>query len=152
MNLNALKTFAPQVRRQLRDAVGRKLDFVLSADTADLRAAARQVETLRNEAGKDRDGLIEQVAYTWFNRLAALRFLDARNWHPFGARVLTPASVEETQPELLKLMRNGTLPPELTRFADVTRLNDLLDGRLPTATPNIRRHIQRTIRSHHRNA
>jgi len=40
MNLSALKSFAPQVRRQLIEAVGRKLSFVLTGDTADLRAAA----------------------------------------------------------------------------------------------------------------
>ena len=135
MNTTALKSFAPAARRQLLDAVGRKLDWALSADTADLRARSGQVKDLRRQAERNRAGLIERVAYTWFNRLAALRFLDARGWHPFGARVLTPASPDETQPELLKLMRNGQLPPELARFSDLARLNDLLDGRLPTATP-----------------
>ena len=117
------------------EAVERKLDYALSAQTADLRAAAAQVSTLRYEAQRDRAGLVERVAYTWFNRLAALRFLDARGWHPFGCRVLTPATPEETQPELLKLMRSGALPDELARFTDPARLNDLLDGRLPPATP-----------------
>jgi hypothetical protein len=52
------------------------------------------------------------VAYTWFNRLAALRFMDARGWHPFRSRVLTPASATEIQPELLKLTRPGGLPDD----------------------------------------
>jgi primosomal protein N'' len=135
MNTSALKSFAPAVRRQLMEAVERKLDYALSAQTADLRAAATQVSTLRYEAQRDRAGLVERVAYTWFNRLAALRFLDARGWHPFGCRVLTPTTPEETQPELLKLMHAGALPVELAHFTDPARLNDLLDGRLPTATP-----------------
>src|SRR5262249_36536470 len=59
----------------------------------------------------------------------------ARGWHPFRARVLTAFSPEETQPEILKLTRNGSLPEELKRHTDPTRLNDLLDGRIPTATP-----------------
>jgi len=133
MNTSTLKSFAPAVRTQLMEAVGRKLDYVLTADTPDLRQAAGQVASLRREAGKNRAALIERVAYTWFNRLAALRFLDAQSWHPFKARVLTPATPEETQPEILKLLRTGSLPVELHSHTDLKRLNDLLDGRLPTA-------------------
>ena len=66
----------------------------------------------------DRSGLIERVAYTWFNRLAALRFMDARGWHPFRRRVFTPATREETQPELLKLTRTGALAGELQPHTD----------------------------------
>ena len=143
MNLSALKSFAPEVRRQLIEAVGRKLDYVLTADTADLRSMQAQRESLREQATLDRKGLIERVAYTWFNRLAALRFLDAHGWHPFRARVITPVTAEETQPELLKLMRSGALPAELNPFADVTRLNNLLDGRIPSsdAQGEVYRHL-----------
>lgn len=143
MNLSSLKSFAPEVRRQLMEAVGRKLDFVLTGDTADLRAAVAQVERLRSQAEADRKGLIEQVAYTWFNRLAALRFIDAHpGWHPFRARVVT-AAVGETQPELLKLTRAGALPAELESFTDPKRLNDLLDGHLPSPDPQgeVYRHL-----------
>jgi hypothetical protein len=128
VNTSALKTFAPSVRLQLMEAVTRKLDFVLTGDTAELRAMNTQRATLRREADRDRSGLIERVAYTWFNRLTALRFLDAHGWHPFRARVLTPANPEESLPELLKVMRTGALPPELASFTNPKRLNDLLDG------------------------
>ena len=95
MNTSALKIFAPDVRRQLMEAVTRKLDYVLTAQTPDyLTTFAPQVAALRKLAQADRPGLIERVAYTWFNRLAALRFMDARGWHPFRARVLTAASAE----------------------------------------------------------
>ena len=134
MNLSALKSFAPEVRLQLIDAVGRKLDYVLTADTADLRSKQSQRDSLREQAEIDRSGLVEKVAYTWFNRLAALRFLDAEGRHPFQARVITAATTDETQPEVLRLMRMGSLPAELGDFTDLARLNDLLDGRLPTAT------------------
>lgn len=143
MNLNALKNFAPAVRRQLIEAVGRKLDFVLTGDTPDLREKAKQRTSIKGKVEKDRPGLIERVAYTWFNRLAALRFLDARGWHPFLCRVLTPASAGETQPEILKLTRNGALPAELAPFADTSRINDLLDGRIPSTDPQgeVYRHL-----------
>lgn len=135
MNLNALKNFAPAVRRQLIEAIGRKLDFVLTGDTPDLREKAQQRTSIKGKAEKDRTSLVERVAYTWFNRLAALRFLDARGWHPFLCRVITSANEEETQPEILKLTRNGALPAELVPFTDTVRINDLLDGRIPSTDP-----------------
>lgn len=98
MNTTALKTFAPAVRKQIMEAVTRKLDFALTAQTPDyLTTFAPQVAALRELAQADRALLIECVAYTWFNRLGALRFMDARNWHPFRAGVLTPATAAETQ-------------------------------------------------------
>jgi hypothetical protein len=134
MNISALKTFAPAVRCQLIEAVTRKLDFALTAKTPDyLTTFTSQVAALRKLAQLDRAGLIERVAYTWFNRFAALRFIDARGWHPFRTRVVTPASASETQPELLKLMRSGALPADLKSHTDPKRLNDLLDGRIPSA-------------------
>jgi hypothetical protein len=136
MDTSALKKFAPEVRRQLMDAVERKLDIVLAARTPDLLATyAAQVDKLRALAAADRAGLVERVAYTWFNRLAALRYLDARGWHAFHARVLTPATAEETQPELLRVVRTAGVPEELKRHTDPYRLDGLLDGRIPSADP-----------------
>ncbi len=144
MNIPALKAFAPAVRRQLIEAVTLQLNHVLTARTPDyLDTYASQVRALRELAQADRPGLIERVAYTWFNRLTALRFLDARGWHPFGARVLTPATPEETQPELLKLVRSGHCPEELQRHTSLDRLNGLLDGRIPSndAQGEVYRHL-----------
>jgi hypothetical protein len=88
VNTAALKTFAPAVRRQLMEAVTRKLDFALSAKTPDfLTTYAPQVAALRKLESADRAGLIERVAYTWFNRLAALRLMDARGWQPYAPAI-----------------------------------------------------------------
>ncbi|GDX74928.1 hypothetical protein LBMAG41_00040 [Cyanobium sp.] len=134
VNTAALKTFAPAMRRQLLEAVGRKLDLLLHQISADtLTTAAGPIEELRQQEATNRQELLERVAYSWFNRLAALRYLDARLRHPFGAKVLMPQTESETQPELLKLLRSGSLPAELQPHTDEARLQGLLDGRLPTA-------------------
>jgi len=134
VNTAALKTFAPAMRRQLIEAVGRKLDLLLHRASADtLTTAAGPIEELRQQEAQNRQELLERVAYSWFNRLAALRYLDARLWHPSSARVLMPQTESETQPELLKLLRSGSLPAELQPHTDEARLQGLLDGRLPTA-------------------
>ena len=136
VNTAALKTFAPAMRRQLMEAVGRKLDLLLNSQTPDtLSTYAKQIAELRSEQEKSREQLLERVAYTWSNRLCALRYLDAKGWHPFGCKVLMPADGNETQPELLKLMRSGSLPSDLKTFTDEQRLNQLLDGQIPTAIP-----------------
>mgnify|MGYP001392996610 FL=1 len=104
VNTGVLKVFAPAMRRQLIDGVGRKLDMIISTKTPDtLTTHAKQIKNLRKEQDQNREQLIEKVAYTSFNRLCALRFLDAKGWHPFACKVLMPAEQGETQPELLKL-------------------------------------------------
>ena len=134
VNTAALKTFAPAMRRQLIEAVGRKLDLLLNSQTPDtLSTYAKQISELRNQEAENREQLLERVAYTWFNRLCALRYLDARGWHPFGCKVLMPAAEGETQPELLKLMRAGNLPADLQTHTDQGRLHGLLDGQIQTA-------------------
>jgi hypothetical protein len=134
VNTAALKTFAPAMRRQLLEAVGRKLYLLLNSQTPDtLSTYARQIAELREQEAENRDQLLERVAYTWFNRLCALRYLDARGWHPFGCKVLMPAGEGETQPELLKLMRAGSLPAELKSHTNEARLHGLLDGQIPPA-------------------
>jgi hypothetical protein len=136
MNTSALKAFAPAVRKQLIEAVSRKLDFALTARTPDyLDTYATQVRSLRELATEDRKGLIERVAYTWFNRLAALRYLDARNWHPFHVKVLMAASAADTLPELFTVARLGAVPEELRRYIDTARMEALLQGRIPSADP-----------------
>ncbi|MGB5134300.1 MAG: BREX-1 system adenine-specific DNA-methyltransferase PglX [Prochlorococcaceae cyanobacterium] len=134
VNTAALKTFAPAMRRQLLEAVGRKLDLLLNSQTPDtLSTYAKQIAELREQEGENRDQLLERVAYTWFNRLCALRYLDAKGWHPFGCKVLMQAAEGETQPELLKLMRSGSLPAELKTYTNEARLHGLLDGQIPPA-------------------
>ncbi len=134
VNTAALKTFAPAMRRQLLEAVGRKLDLLLLSQTPDtLSTYTRQIAELREQEAENREQLLERVAYTWFNRLCALRYLDARGWHPFGCKVLMPAAEGETQPELLRLMRAGNLPAALKGHTSESRLHGLLDGKFQTA-------------------
>jgi hypothetical protein len=138
VNTAALKTFAPAMRRQLLEAVGRKLDLLLNSQTPDtLSTYAKQIAELREQEAENREQLLERVAYTWFNRLCALRYLDARGWHPFGCKVLMPASEGESQPELLKLMRAGSLPLELKDQTNERHLHGLLDGQIHTAIAGI---------------
>ena len=120
----------------MRKQIELRLDFVLRTDSAELRQSAAQVKALKEAlALEGRDALVERVAYTWFNRLAALRFLDANGYHPFGARVVTAASAQETLPEVLQQARAGVLDADLRAQLDTAETFDgVLSGAIPTAS------------------
>ncbi|MBK9543666.1 MAG: hypothetical protein IPO49_15375 [Bacteroidetes bacterium] len=81
MNTNTLKRFAKDARIKLLDLVGRKMEYVLSQDTAELRGKVEQIENLRKQIKlHGQSQVIEIVAYTWFNRFMALRFMDANGY------------------------------------------------------------------------
>lgn len=133
MNTNALKKFAQNARRKLLEQTGARLDYVLHADTAALREKAAQVQALREALREQgREALTDRVAYTWFNRLVALRFLDANDYQPLDLRVVSPRE-GHTLPELLDETKRGHIPDELPVNKD--RIFQLLDGRLPSNNP-----------------
>ncbi|MCK9398993.1 MAG: BREX-1 system adenine-specific DNA-methyltransferase PglX [Bacteroidales bacterium] len=133
MNTNQLKKFAQEARIKLIEQVGAKLSFVLTADTAVLREQAGQLKQLREELNRTtKQQLIEKVAYTWFNRLMALRFMDANDYQPLGIRVITPKE-GYTLPEMLDEAKRGNIPEELR--LNRQRVYDLLDNRIPSSNP-----------------
>ena len=133
MNTNELKRFAQDIRRKLMQQVTAKLDFVLNSDTPELRERAEQVKKLKEELKKtSREQLIDKVAYTWFNRLIALRFMDANDYQPLGVRVISPLP-NQTSPELLNQAKQGDIPSELK--VNVQNVMDILDGRTTSSNP-----------------
>lgn len=48
-------------------------------------------ELLRMQAEVGHEGLRDRAAYTWFNRIVAIRFMDARGWLPSRMRMLSRA-------------------------------------------------------------
>ena len=129
MNTNNLKRFAKEARIKLLEQVSRKMEFVLTHDTAELRGKENEIAQLKNkikQIGKEQ--VIEMVSYTWFNRLMALRFMDANGYTI--PKVVTPL-LGMTNPEILQNALGGNIEPDLK--IDRQRLNDLLDGKTAAA-------------------
>ncbi|MCA9999694.1 MAG: hypothetical protein KDE56_28220, partial [Anaerolineales bacterium] len=85
MNTKALEKFAQAARRQLQEQVAAKLAQVLHTDSAELRAQAAAVAALNKAiAASSRAAVVERVAYTWFNRFCALRYMDAYRYTRLG--------------------------------------------------------------------
>lgn len=45
--------------------------------------------------------VVEEVAYTWFNRLIAIRFMEVNNYLPSGIRVLSSENRAKTEPDFV---------------------------------------------------
>ena len=83
--------------RELLEQVGSKLAFVLKPESPARRespAVVNELEKAMSAHGKA--ALIDQVAYTWFNRFCALRFMDVNGYNRVG--VVSPAE-GQVQPE-----------------------------------------------------
>lgn len=110
-NTSGLKTFAQQTRIKLLQLIGTRLEFVLTQDTAELRGYEAQITKLKERIDvKGKDGVIEEVAYTWFNRVMALRFMDANGYN--SPMVVTPAP-GQMRPEILQDAMSGAVDEEL---------------------------------------
>lgn len=48
------------------------------------------------------DGVIEEVAYTWFNRFIALRFMEVNEYLPTGVKVLSSIEPGKKEPDIIK--------------------------------------------------
>ena len=105
MDTAKLKKFAQYARRSLIDQVSNKLVLVLSEDSAARRESATAVKKLEEqirEHGKEQ--VIEKIAYIWFNRFCALRFMDVNRYTRIG--VVSPVE-GQFQPEILAEAKMG---------------------------------------------
>lgn len=46
--------------------------------------------------------VVEEVAYTWFNRFTALRFMEVNNYLPTKVRVLSSSNLDSSEPDIIK--------------------------------------------------
>ena len=128
MDTNALKKFAQAARNLLIDQVTAKLAVVVDPASSARRenpAAMKKLDAAIAQIGKQQ--VIEQVAYTWFNRFTALRFMDVNGYT--NPRVVSPEG-DATRPEILAEAMAGNLPEGAP-----ASLKALLDGRSPSRDP-----------------
>jgi len=133
MDTKKLKNFAQATRRKLLKQVEAKLDHVLAADTGALREKASLIKTLKKDLNRQgREQLIDKVAYTWFNRLVALRYMDARGFQPLNISIVSPEN-GQVSPHLLQEAMGGHIPDGLK--VDHQQVMNILDGRTGSSNP-----------------
>ncbi|PIZ21892.1 MAG: SAM-dependent methyltransferase, partial [Comamonadaceae bacterium CG_4_10_14_0_8_um_filter_57_29] len=127
MNKAALKSYAPQARKDFISAVTARanllglsekagtLDVAPAQPQGDVVVIAGQAWPIKVQAQREqlirrirKDGFshtMEAVAYTWFNRFAALRYMELHDYLGHGHRALSGSA--------------GGLPDILTHAADL---------------------------------
>lgn len=131
MDTGKLKTFAQSARRQLLDQVAVRLEQVLRADTIETREKEAAILELKGQiAQSGRPAVVDRVAYTWFNRFCALRFMDVNRYTRLG--IVSPIA-GYSQPEILQEAKQGVIDLEFR--VDRQRVLDILSGRTPSSDP-----------------
>lgn len=114
MNKTAIKNYAVWARNELKELVAQRAyeyevtaDSVPSYNTVSVHGKLltdeekKQLNELIIEVKKNGfDHVVEEVAYTWFNRFIALRYMEVNNYLPQRVRVFTNEN-NEFKPELL---------------------------------------------------
>lgn len=129
MDTKPLERFAAEARRELLTAVEAQTSAVLAAGSVARSERAETVKRLEAEIAKHgRKHVIDKVAYTWFNRLIALRYMDVHGYTSAG--VVSPAQGHEHgQPEILADAKSGHLDTEVITTPRVQEaIMGLLDG------------------------
>ena len=133
METTKLKKFAQYARRSLVEQVSSKLKLVLDSESAARRQQPEAIKSLEGairEHGKEQ--VIERVAYTWFNRFCALRFMDVNRYTRVG--VVSPAE-GQFQPEILAEAKMGHVDEEVVHDKARQQIFALLGGKALSRDP-----------------
>ena len=125
MNKNAIKKFAIEARKKLIDSVTDKAgmlgitekscskpitkgpDFEVYQTVAgtEVTLNRRQCEQRRRLVSQIEsrgfEAVVEEVAYTWFNRICAIRFMEVNDYLPNRVRVLSSEKEGKMEPDLV---------------------------------------------------
>lgn len=127
MDTSKLKRFAQEARRLLIEQVTLKLNIVLQPESRARRESAKAVTELEKViADQGKDAVIDNVAYTWFNRFCALRFMDMQGYNPI--RVVSPADESQFQPEVLMQAKLGDMDDRMVSPTIQREVTQLLNG------------------------
>ena len=141
MGTRTLEAFATSARSQLMAEVEARLTAVLSpASTAreEFPGAIRALEERIRHHGGDAAGqrrVVEEQAYVWFNRIIALRFMDA-NGYASPALVSPDGGAAVGQPAVLAAAKRGEFDRQVfTRPGSAERIAGLLNGTITSPAP-----------------
>ena len=150
MNKNALKIFAVDSRKELMAKIQMKAmeygiteDKIKNSQTVSSDSIVINGKPLSKEEKQQREKLIEkiksinedgregyklvieEVAYTWFNRFTALRFMEVNNYLPTRIRALSSSTPGDVEPDLIKEASNVDLPVDKHRVYEMKLNNDI---------------------------
>ena len=134
METAPLKSFATWARTALIREVNARIAAVLAPASKERVESASAVAALERDIAAEgggetgRDAIADKAAYTWFNRIIALRFMDANGFTGIG--IVSPPRGQATgQPEVLADAKRGDIDPAaVTNKRAIEAITALLDG------------------------
>ena len=140
MNKNAIKKFATEARRELISRVSQKASKygIISGDkpvdpSADSYEGYvfspteknQRIALIKKVEDKGYEQVIEEVAYTWFNRFVALRFMEVNGYLPTRVRVFTNSN-NEFKPQILTeaMQMNNLKGLDVKKVYEFKEVND----------------------------
>ena len=136
IDTQTLEAFAASARSQLM-AEARLTAVISPASTAreEFPSAIKALEKRIRHHGGDAAGrrrVVEEQAYVWFNRIVALRFMDA-NGYMSPALVSPDGGATVGQPEVLAAAKRGEFDQQV--FSSAERITGLLNGTITSPAP-----------------
>ena len=124
MDKTAIKTFAINSRKKLMEDVEYKMSLVGinkekinepissangietyqiggSTNTIYDKDIAKRKQLVKEVNEKGFENVVEEVAYTWFNRIIAIRFMEINNFLPTKTRVLSSETPGKIEPDII---------------------------------------------------
>lgn len=133
METSKLKKFAQFARHSLIEQISAKLKLVLSDSSLARRESATAVKRLEDDIKLHGvDQVVERVAYIWFNRFCALRFMEVNRYTRIG--VVSPTE-GQFQPEILAEAKMGHIDEEMVPGNIRQQIFALLEGKTPSRDP-----------------
>jgi len=121
-----IKRFAQYARRTLIEQCSAKLQQALAAESSASREFPEAMQSLKRQLKNlGEEQLLEQVAYTWFNRFCALRFMDVNAYN--RVQILSPLP-GQFQPEILAEAKMGHIDDEICSEQTILRVETLLSN------------------------
>ena len=134
MDFSRLKNFAPEARKILFSQVKSSLDQAIKLDGVLHRNHPNVFNKLCEDLNKyGEEPLIRKVAYFWFNRFCALRFMDLNGYT--NSKVVSPEQEGSSIPGILSEAKSNYFDDEVVSTATKEKINDLLNGSIQSANP-----------------
>ncbi|SDC85400.1 MULTISPECIES: BREX-1 system adenine-specific DNA-methyltransferase PglX [unclassified Candidatus Frackibacter] len=143
MDKTAIKNFAVKARNKLIEQVkqrafyiGIKEDEIVqpreeSSDSITIgerilnkKEVEQRKELIQQIEEKGYEQVMDEVAYTWFNRFVALRYMEVNDYLPTGVRVLSSVDGQQAEPDIIREALNVNLDIEEEKVYQYQDNND----------------------------
>lgn len=134
MDSNRIKKLAEGARTSLMTEVSAALERVLAPESEEAISDSGGVANVKKLVESDgKSAVVERVAYTWFNRLCALRYMDVKGYTPVPC---VSMRASESMPAILSDARRSKFDESLVPKGNMrNRISSLLLGAVASENP-----------------